>query len=176
MAKAKSGATRGWRQRTVQQWGEYLVAAELAKRGYLATTFTGNVPHFDLVVTDEEGRTANVQVKAKSEKGNWQFDLGKFAKIETRPDGTHLIRKRRMHARDTLWVLVHLHLEREADFYWFGQEEFQHLILRKHRRYLRLHGGKRARKQESRHSSIAPRGIGDWRNNWDAVGEAFRSH
>jgi len=170
---AKVDATRGWRQRTVQQWGEYLVAAELAKRGYLATTFTGNVPHFDLVVADEEGRTASVQVKAKSEKGNWQFDLGKFASIDTNPDGTQRIRKRRMHAAETLWVLVHLHEKREADFYWFPQDEFQNLILRNHRRYLNRHGGRRPRKQGSTHSSLAPSELAAGKNVWEVVNKAF---
>jgi hypothetical protein len=32
-----------------KQTGEYLVAAELSRRGFIATTFTGNVPHYDIV-------------------------------------------------------------------------------------------------------------------------------
>ncbi len=38
------------------QVGEYLVAAELARRGLIATTFTGNVPHYDIIASDERGR------------------------------------------------------------------------------------------------------------------------
>ena len=34
--------------------GEYLVCAELCRRGLLATTFTGNVPEFDILATDKE--------------------------------------------------------------------------------------------------------------------------
>ena len=37
----------------VKQVGEYLVAAELCRRGFIATTFTGNVPEFDLLAIDE---------------------------------------------------------------------------------------------------------------------------
>ena len=33
--------------------GEYLVCAELCRRGLLATTFTGNVPEFDILATDK---------------------------------------------------------------------------------------------------------------------------
>jgi len=33
--------------------GEYLVCAELCRRELLATTFTGNVPEFDILATDK---------------------------------------------------------------------------------------------------------------------------
>ena len=32
-----------------KQIGEYLVAAELGRQGLIATTFTGNVPDFDIL-------------------------------------------------------------------------------------------------------------------------------
>ncbi len=32
-----------------KQAGEYLVAAELSRRGYIATTFTGNLPDYDII-------------------------------------------------------------------------------------------------------------------------------
>jgi hypothetical protein len=31
-----------------KQTGEYLVAAASSRRGFIATTFTGNVPHYDI--------------------------------------------------------------------------------------------------------------------------------
>jgi hypothetical protein len=39
----------------VGQAGEYLVAAELSRRGLISTTFTGNVPHYDIVASNEAG-------------------------------------------------------------------------------------------------------------------------
>ena len=33
--------------------GEYLVAAELCRCGLIATTFTGNVPFYDIIASDE---------------------------------------------------------------------------------------------------------------------------
>ena len=38
-----------------KQAGEYLVAAELSRRGYIATTFTGNVPDYDIIAVDDSG-------------------------------------------------------------------------------------------------------------------------
>lgn len=40
--------------------GEYLVACELARRGLLVATFSGNVPDFDLVATSADGRSVPV--------------------------------------------------------------------------------------------------------------------
>ena len=54
--------------------GEYLVAAELCRRGLIATTFTGNVPHYDIVASDAKGRHVSIQVKA-SRSGSWQFKV-----------------------------------------------------------------------------------------------------
>jgi integrase len=63
-----------------KQTGEYLVAAELSRRGFIATTFTGNVPHYDIVAVDEHGGHALVQVKAIAGK-SWQFTATDFADI-----------------------------------------------------------------------------------------------
>jgi len=63
-----------------KQTGEYLVAAELCRRGCIATTFTGNVPHYDIVAVDESG--AQVLLQVKTILGNsWQFNVGRFAQI-----------------------------------------------------------------------------------------------
>jgi hypothetical protein len=39
----------GRQMKLVGQTGEYLVAAELGRRGLIATTFTGNVPDYDIL-------------------------------------------------------------------------------------------------------------------------------
>jgi len=47
-----------------KQIGEYLVASELARRGFLVATFSGNVPDFDIIAGDPEGNTILTQIKA----------------------------------------------------------------------------------------------------------------
>jgi hypothetical protein len=63
-----------------KQAGEYLVAAELSRRGYIATTFTGNVPYYDIIAVDDCGGHAVVQVKAIA-GASWQFKATDFADI-----------------------------------------------------------------------------------------------
>ena len=68
----------------VGQTGEYLVASELSRRGLIATTFTGNVPHYDIIASNESGKHISIQVKTIS-KSTWQFgDISKFVDIKFR--------------------------------------------------------------------------------------------
>jgi hypothetical protein len=63
-----------------KQPGEYLVAAELSRRGYITTTFTGNLPCYDIIAVDDCGGHVVVQVKAIAGK-SWQFKATDFADI-----------------------------------------------------------------------------------------------
>jgi hypothetical protein len=46
----------GRNNKLVGQTGEYLVAAELSRRVLITTTFTGNVPYYDIIATNEKGK------------------------------------------------------------------------------------------------------------------------
>ena len=71
----------GRSNKLVGQTGEYLIAAELSRRGLIATTFTGNVPHYDIIASDEIGRHVSIQVKA-SRGSSWQFgNITKYCDI-----------------------------------------------------------------------------------------------
>jgi hypothetical protein len=74
-----------------KQAGEYLVAAELCRRGFISTTFTGNVPHYDIIASDEKGRHVPVQVKTLA-SGSWQLDIRNFAEVELK-DGKQYVGK-----------------------------------------------------------------------------------
>jgi hypothetical protein len=63
-----------------KQAGEYIVAAELSRRGFVATTFTGNVPAYDIVAVDDQGGHALVQVKAIAGE-SWQFNVKHFSDV-----------------------------------------------------------------------------------------------
>ena len=77
-----------------RQIGEHLVAAELGRRGYIATPFAGNVPLFDLLAADLDGRAFSVQVKT-ARGFQWQLQADKFLEIEIDPPPTRTQRVRR---------------------------------------------------------------------------------
>ena len=72
----------GRQNKLVGQTGEYLVASELSRRGLIATTFTGNVPHYDIIASNEKGKHISVQVKTIS-GSTWQFArVDRFVEIK----------------------------------------------------------------------------------------------
>ena len=54
---------KGHSNKLAGQIGEFLVCADLGKRANIATSLTGNVPEFDLIVCNEQLKTIPVQVK-----------------------------------------------------------------------------------------------------------------
>src|SRR5713101_4231514 len=77
-----------------KQVGEYLVASELCRRALIATTFTGNVPHYDIVALDARGNHLAIQVKT-IRRGDWQLDADNFLDITF--DGTRQSLCRKTH-------------------------------------------------------------------------------
>lgn len=73
--------SNGRKNKLVGQTGEYLLPAELSRRGLIATTFSGNVPHYDIVASSEIGNHISIQVKTIQGK-NWQFGrIDKYVNI-----------------------------------------------------------------------------------------------
>ena len=70
----------GRKNQLTKQIGEYLVAAELCRRGLIATTFTANVPDFDIIATNKAFETIPIKVKT-IRQWYWQLDAKKFINI-----------------------------------------------------------------------------------------------
>lgn len=154
-----------------KQAGEYLVAAELSRRGFIATTFTGNVPHYDIVAVDESGGHALVQVKAIS-ASSWQFNVDKFAEIKFQGRQQQVGRLVRAPYPDLVCVLVQLTPAGSGAkdrFFVLPWRELCRIVAGGHRKYLRKHGGIRPRKPESLHTALDPRQILNWEDRWDVL-------
>jgi len=79
MPKIKS---KSWGQYAIHRFGEYLVTAELCRRGFSATPFAGNLPHIDIMAMDEDGSFIPVQVKTIKQNSSWQFDVRNFVDVQ----------------------------------------------------------------------------------------------
>ena len=159
-----------------KQTGEYLVAAELSRRGFIATTFTGNVPHYDIVAVDERGRHALVQVKAIA--GNsWQFTATNFADIVMKGQQQIVRCARAEPVPNLICVLVQL---ARADsgardrFYVLPWRELCRVMVEGHKNYLAKHGGIRPKKPESMHMQLHPTEIQTWEDKWDVLKKSVR--
>lgn len=154
-----------------KQTGEYLVAAELSRKGYIATTFTGNVPEYDIVAVDEAGGHALVQVKAIT-TDKLQVNAGYFADIVF--DGHRQIVRgvRRSPYPALFFVLVRLasadppHRDR---FFILPWQELASVVTAHHAQYLAKHDGVRPRQWKSLHAAFDLSKVEASEGAWDVL-------
>jgi hypothetical protein len=164
----------GRSNKLVGQTGEYLVAAELSRRGLIATTFTGNVPDYDIIASDEQGKHVSVQVKASS-SSSWQFgDIRKF--VEIRFEGKHQIvgGRKECPVRRLVVVFVAIGQSGADRYYILTWRMLRDLIAGGHKSYLARHGGRRPKTWDSLHSAIKEETLSAYRDRWDIVERNLR--
>ena len=153
----------------IKQIGEYLVACELARRGLLVATFSGNVPHFDLIATDFKGSSCPIQVKT-IKGGAWQFSIDKFVDI-TFDGRKQLIGDKKPLPIPQLVCVFVLATEKygEDQFFVLEWSKVQEILITNYARWLDSHGGVRPRKPDSLHCSIVQSDLRDYKDNWSII-------
>jgi hypothetical protein len=147
-----------------KQVGEYLVAAELARRGFVAATFSGNIPDYDIVVTDAQFRSVPVQVKAIT--GNsWQLDIRRFVDVQLEGQKQVVGRPVRL-SREIACVLVALGEYGTDRFYILEWRKLRNIVIREYKAYLKRKHGIRPRKFDSFHTAINEGQLARFRDNW----------
>jgi hypothetical protein len=164
----------GRSNKLVGQTGEYLVAAELSRLGLIATTFTGNVPHYDIIASNEDGKHVSVQVKA-SRSSSWQFgDITRFCEISFK--GKHQIVGQLKRCPVQRLVVVFVRIDRPgADRYYILRwQRLRDLIVRDHKSYLARSNGVRPQTWDSLHCAISEKTLRPYRDRWDIVKRMLR--
>jgi hypothetical protein len=157
----------------VGQTGEYLVAAELARRGLIATTFTGNVPHYDIIASDESGRHVSVQVKA-SRRGSWMVgDIRNYCEISFEGKRQVVGARKACPVARLVVVMVRVDESRDDRFYVCRWEKWRDFIVDHHEAYLARHGGIRPKRWDSLHVGISEDLVGSCRDQWEVVEESL---
>ena len=149
--------------------GEYLVAAELCRLDLMATTFTGNVPDYDIVATDSEFRTVLVQVKTITGT-SWQFDFRKFCDVSLNGKKQILGEPVKL-KRDIVCVMVALGDYGTDRFYVLRWSELGKIVIKSHKAFLDKHEGIRPRRHDSFHCAIKESDMTNYKNNWKLVNE-----
>ena len=148
-----------------KQVGEYLVAAELSRRGLLTATFAGNVPDYDIVATGGRGQTALVQVKAIAGP-SWQFDIRTFTDVRYKAGAQTMAQPTTPSAGDLICVLVRLQPDGANRFWVLRWPELQRVT---HQRLPGLSGT--ARRSATQAGRLLPHGalmenIEPFLDNW----------
>jgi hypothetical protein len=149
--------------------GEYLIAAELCRRGLIATTFTGNVPFYDIIASDEGGRHVAVQVKASS-RGSWQVsDITSYFEVAFKETQQIIGKPKPCPIKRLVMVFVVVDPKGQDRFYILTWAEFRDILLIHHKEYLAKHNGIRPKKWNSLHAAIKEELLKDYQDNWSQI-------
>jgi hypothetical protein len=153
------------------QIGEYLVCAELARRGLIATPFSGNVPTFDVLATDELCRTVPIQVKA-SRSDNWPSTATKWMQIDVDAATKRQIYSGpvRLTTPELVWVCVAIAIPGARDrFFVLTEADLQRVCIDGYTRWMEGIGWKRPRTFDSLDCRWNIEQIRHFEDNWELI-------
>ena len=147
----------GHSNHVTKQMGEFLIAAELCRTGYITTTFTGNVPHYDLVAMDSKGDKILVQVKTIN-GGSWQFsNVRTFVDVIIRGKRQIIGNKKKPPLPGIIYVFVLKAAKYGSDrFFVLSWDQLQKEIINNYKKHIDSHGGVRPKKYDSFHMALKP--------------------
>lgn len=159
----------GRSNKLVGQTGEYLIAAELSRRGLVATTFTGNVPHYDIIASDESGRHVSIQVKA-SRGSSWQFgNITDYCEVTFNGKRQVVSHAKPCPVRRLVVAFVKVAEDGNDSFYILPWDRLRDLLVDHHKLFLARHDGVRPKKWNSLHCAIDEGTLRRYRDKWDTV-------
>ena len=159
----------GREMQLTKQVGEYLVAAELCRRGFIATTFTGNVPYYDIIASNKRGKHITVQVKTISGK-SWQIgNISKLVDITFEGHKQIVGDVRPAPVQNLVYVFVKLGDYGNDRFFLSTWRELAQMLAKNHTEWLAQHDGVRPRNWESLHTAFSADDISQYEDRWDLI-------
>lgn len=166
----------GSRNQLTKQIGEYLVCAELARRGFYATPFAGNVPLFDVLASDDTGRIVRIQVKA-TRSDNWPTDARSWMEISL--DGNRQVYRgvRALPDPSLIYVCVAIADDKARDhgqpdrFFILRAADLQRICVDGYSRWMDGRGWARPRNPESYDCRYGIPDLTAYENNWRLLNE-----
>jgi hypothetical protein len=151
-----------------KQAGEYLVAAELARRGCVAATFSGNMRHYDIVVSGPKGGHIPVQVKALA-SGDWQLKITDFAEVTMESEKQLIRAAKPAPVKDLIFVFVAVRSYGTDGFFIVDWPTLRDQLLDGYRDDLKKHGGRRPRNSGSFHTAVSVKSLAKFKDRWDLI-------
>jgi hypothetical protein len=166
----------GTKNQLTKQIGECLVCAELARRGFYATPFAGNVPTFDVLAANEAGRVIRIQVKA-TRSDNWPSDAREWMDIELEGSKQVVRQLRKLPNPDLIYVCVAIASDsdqrqgRRDRFFILRASDLQQLCHQGYSRWMEERGWVRPKNPKSFDNRYGVTDIAQFENNWDLLTE-----
>ena len=147
------------RNQLTQRAGEYFVAAEVNRRGAVATVFSGNVPGIDIMAFDgARSREVCIQVKTKTDsRFVWHMQVPDERVPEPKDERE-------------FYVFVDLGTGGNAlSGYWIAPRSWVENMIYYHKPAWLKKRGSSARNIDSKHSGIKTEQLEKWRERWDTL-------
>jgi hypothetical protein len=160
---------KGRKNQLTKQTGEYLVCAELSRRGLLSTPFSGNIPDIDILSINEKLKMNPIQVKAIS-SGDWQYHANDFLKIQTSKNIQTFQGTIKLRSPKLIWIFVFLkNAGTKDEFYICQMHNVQDIIKTKYSSFLKRIKGKRPRNPESTHGALSREDLKAYKDKWEII-------
>ena len=153
------------------QTGEYLACAELGRRGLIATTFTGNVPEYDLIVCDKSLNAVPIQVKT-SRSDTWPSKASLWLNIEFDEKNKRQINlgPKEITNSDLIYICVLLGDTRDKDrFFICKKSDIQNVCIAGYKSWMEPRDWKRPRNFKSLDNRYRLADLLEFENNWSLV-------
>jgi hypothetical protein len=156
-----------------KQLSEHLVVSELARKGIIATPFSGNVPDFDILAF-KNGKSTPIQVKSTKEGNITVSNATKDYLIIKQEEGNfqRVISKKEMPQwkKDLIFVVVFIGENLGEDrFYICKNSDIQEIIFSNYESSLQRHGGIRPRNPNSRHCAYSEEDLSSFKDKWNLI-------
>jgi hypothetical protein len=151
------------------QIGEYLVCAELGRRDLIATPFSGNVPTFDVLATDELCRTVPIQVKAS--RGNqWPTDARHWMKLELENGIQNYTGPSKLQNPELIYVCVAIGKPGVRDrFFILAKADLQKVCVANYTGWMTTKNWRRPRNPASYDCRYDASNLAAFEDNWDLI-------
>ena len=151
------------------QIGEYLVCAELGRLGLIATSFTGNVPEYDLLVCDEGLKSLPIQVKS-TRSSTWPSRADLWLNIEIDDAAKQQINHGRKEIANTdlIYVCVSLGETRGEDRL---KADIQDACIRAYQEWMDPKDWKRPKNYKSLDNRYGTEHLANFEDNWQLIQE-----
>jgi hypothetical protein len=167
---------RGSGNQLLKQAGENLVCAELARRGFYATLFAGNVPGFDVLAANDAGRIVRVQVKA-SKSHEWGTQAGEWMKITIDGDKQQFHGPRQLDSPRLIYVCVAVGavghntntVGPQDRFFVLTAEDLQEVCIKGYSEWMEPRQWKRPKNPNSLDCRYDVVGLARFENNWALI-------
>ena len=153
------------------QIGEYLACAELGRRGLIATTFTGNVPEYDLLVCNESLQTIPVQVKT-SRGASWPSRADFWLDIEVDEATKKQVNRgpRAIQHPDLIYICIALGTANGTDrFFICEKADIQRACIASYTRWMEPKGWIRPENFRSLDNRYGVEDLLQFENNWSLI-------